>query len=68
MVGMSGSDVRDADAQRDFTLQQRLFVCQAVGVMFMLRRSEHVYYKSGKAPLLRKHLTFFDKVGGVIPY
>jgi hypothetical protein len=68
MVGMSGSDVRSADARRDFTLRQRLFVCQAVGVMFMLRRSEHVYYKSGKAPLLRKHLTFFDKAGGVIPY
>ena len=68
MSEMTGGDVRDVDPQRDTTPRQRLFVCQAVGVMFMLRRSEHVFYKGGKAPLLRKYLTFFDSNGAIIPY
>ena len=48
---------------------ERMFVIQAVGIMFMLRRSEHVYYKDGKRPpLLRRHVVFWDEDGKDLPY
>ena len=31
-------------------LQERMFTIQAFGIMFMLRRSEHVFSKSGRLP------------------
>ncbi len=50
------------------TMRERMFVVQAVGIMFMLRRSEHVYARGGVPPLLRSHVVFWDKRGMIIPY
>ena len=49
-------------------LQERMFTIQAFGIMFMLRRSEHVFSKSGRPPLRRSHLVFWDNNGCRIPY
>ncbi len=49
-------------------LRERMFTIQAFGIMFMLRRSEHVYSKSGQPPLRRNHLLFWDASERRIPY
>lgn len=54
-------------------MQTRAFVCQCVGIYFLLRRSEHIEAKVGTAKgtaitLTRKHITFFDSSGRPIPY
>jgi hypothetical protein len=50
-------------------LSERLFVVQAMGIMIMLRRSEHVFTKKGgRAPLSRRHLVFWDGAGREIDY
>ena len=47
----------------------RLFTCMAVGIFFMLRRSEHIHSARGTAtPVHRRNLTFFDEQNRVIPY
>jgi hypothetical protein len=51
------------------TQANRLFTCMAVGIYFMLRRSEHIHSAGGTAtPVHRRNLTFFDKQNQVIPY
>ena len=51
-------------------LIDRIFVCETVGINFLLRKSEHIMTKGiGAAPpLCRKHLVFFDKESKPIPY
>ena len=50
-------------------LMKRIFVCQVVGITFLLRRSEHIVKRKQKdAPLLRRHLTFFDRSNKPIKY
>jgi hypothetical protein len=49
-------------------LRERMFTIQAFGIMFMLRRSEHVFSKSGQPPLRRNHLVFWDNHERRIPY
>jgi hypothetical protein len=57
-----------ANKKVEAVLHERMFVVQAVGIMFMLRRSEHVYARGGSAPLLRSHVIFWDGRGAIIPY
>jgi hypothetical protein len=45
----------------------RVFVCMAVGIMFMLRKSEH-FGSRDKAQIRRRGFTFFDECDRVIPY
>ena len=56
------------DKKIENVMRERMFVVQAVGIMFMLRRSEHVYAREGTPPLLRRHVMFWDERGAVIPY
>lgn len=53
-------------------LRQRIFVCQVVGITFLLRKSEHIasVNRKGRAivPLCRKHITFFNGKGKAIKY
>lgn len=48
----------------------RVFIVMAVGIFFMLRKSEHLVAKGGvgPSPLTRKCVLFFDKRGNTIPY
>lgn len=51
-------------------LMHRVFVCEVVGITFLLRKSEHMR-TSGKAaaqPLLRRHVVFFGSSGLPISY
>lgn len=50
--------------------QRRVFVAMAVGIFFMLRRSEHLIAKDrkGPSPLTRRCVLFFDGNGLPIPY
>ena len=41
-------------------LRFRAFVCQMVGILFLLRLSEHVVSKGAAVPLTRRMITFFD--------
>lgn len=64
MLAERGRNGRDIDV-----LRERTFVAMAVGIHFMLRKSEHIHSASGVAsPIKRKHLTFFDEEDQVIPY
>ena len=50
-------------------LRKRVFVAMAVGILFLLRCSEHVESKNGTAvPLTRKLITFIDYNNRPIPY
>jgi hypothetical protein len=51
-------------------MQFRIFVVMAVGIFFMLRRSEHIVAKggAGPSPLTRRHVVFFDQEDMRIPY
>lgn len=50
-------------------LQERVYVCMAVGIYFMLRKSEHLCRKGNRpSDTRRKHLVFTDSGGRVIPY
>ena len=50
-------------------LRKRIVLCQIVGIMFMLRKSEHIESKVGSVrPLRRRDITFFDKEKAAIPY
>ena len=53
-------------------LMWRAFVCQVIGITFLLRKSEHISArdKKGKSviPLRRKHFTFFYENGRAIKY
>jgi hypothetical protein len=46
----------------------RTFVAMAVGIHFMLRKSEHIWSKGTASPMKRKHLAFFDAKNQLIPY
>jgi hypothetical protein len=57
------------NARAEELIRERMFVVQAMGIMFMLRRSEHVFAKKGGvSPLLRRHVVFWDARGIRIPY
>ena len=51
-------------------LIERVFVSEVVGINFLLRKSEHIMTKgkAAAAPLLRKHVVFFDINNRHIPY
>ena len=50
-------------------LQKRMLVVQKVGILGLLRCSEHIHNKRATAvPFIRKNLTFHDAEGNVIPY
>ena len=52
-------------------LVERVFVCQVVGITFLLRKSEHIVKKTKHGytiPLCRNHITFFDKQNKPIAY
>ena len=51
-------------------LIERIFVCETVGINFLLRKSEHISTKGKGAapPLKRKHIVFFDINNRPIPY
>ena len=49
-------------------LRKRVFVCQVVGILFLLRRSEHVVSKGTAVPLTRKMVTFLDQNKRPIAY
>jgi len=59
----------EGDNNMQRLLQDRVYVCMAVGIYFMLRKSEHLCGK-GNSPseTRRKHLVFTDQEGRVIPY
>jgi len=48
--------------QDEDILIERVFVSEVVGINFLLRKSEHIMTKGkhAAAPLLRKHVVFFD--------
>jgi len=48
--------------------QERTFVAMAVGIHFMLRKSEHIWSNGTATPMKRTHLVFFDKQDKHIPY
>jgi len=56
------------EPQREM-LETRVFVCETVGIVFMLRKSEHIINKkSSKLPLLRSQVLLFDKDSKPISY
>ena len=50
-------------------MQQRIFVMEAVGILFLLRCSEHINPKLGTAIILtRMNVIFLDRNQSVVPY
>jgi hypothetical protein len=51
-------------------LIERVFVCEIIGITFLLRKSEHMRTPGRAAahPLIRRHVVFFDSEGRPIEY
>lgn len=58
-----------SDMRHQLMLEQRVFTCETVGIVFMLRKSEHIKAKDTlRLPLLRSEVLFSDRENRLIEY
>lgn len=67
---MKESGIFDKQGKDVRVLIKRVFVCEVVGINFLLRKSEHIMTdgKAAAPPLRRRHIIFFDQRGHPIKH